>query len=102
MNTADYNVWLSNNGKTVPLYTGADGNGDAKVNSSDYAIWAANVPEPGSSMLVSFALLFGASVQRAVGRQDAEIERCWHSAGRASRHSEPSAGAVFRQIAERQ
>lgn len=62
VNTADYSVWLSNNGKTVPLYTGADANGDAKVNSADYSIWLANaptaVPEPCSWVL----MLIGAGV----------------------------------------
>jgi GH25 family lysozyme M1 (1,4-beta-N-acetylmuramidase) len=52
VNNADYNKWLADNGKTVPIYSGADGNGDARVNSVDLAIWTAAVPEPGSCTLV--------------------------------------------------
>jgi GH25 family lysozyme M1 (1,4-beta-N-acetylmuramidase) len=74
VNSADYNVWFSNNGKTVPLYTGADGNGDAKVNSADYAIWvAAGAPEPGSSILVSIGMCFtalGSGHGRWAGRRN--------------------------------
>ena len=43
----------SNNGKVVPLYTGADANGDAKVDAKDLSIWAAAVPEPTSAALMS-------------------------------------------------
>jgi hypothetical protein len=52
VNNADYNKWVADNGKTVPIYSGADGNGDARVTSADLAIWTAAVPEPGSSMLL--------------------------------------------------
>ena len=33
VDAADYSYWKSNNGKVVPLYTGADANGDAKVDA---------------------------------------------------------------------
>lgn len=56
VNGADYNKWLADNGKTVPIYSGADGNGDARVTSADYAIWVANVPEPGSCVLMLFGM----------------------------------------------
>jgi GH25 family lysozyme M1 (1,4-beta-N-acetylmuramidase) len=52
VNQADYNVWFANNGKTVPIYTGADANGDARVTIADYNIWLANVPEPGACVLM--------------------------------------------------
>ena len=52
VNQADYNVWLANNGKTVPIYSGADANGDARVTTADYNIWLANVPEPGTWVLM--------------------------------------------------
>jgi GH25 family lysozyme M1 (1,4-beta-N-acetylmuramidase) len=52
VNAADYNVWSANNGKAVPIYTGADANGDARVTSADLTVWIANVPEPVSCMLL--------------------------------------------------
>jgi GH25 family lysozyme M1 (1,4-beta-N-acetylmuramidase) len=52
VNQTDYNVWSANNGKTVPIYTGADANGDARVTIADYNIWLANVPEPGTCVLM--------------------------------------------------
>jgi len=51
VNSADYNMWVADNGKTVPIYSGADANGDARVTSSDLMVWVAAVPEPGSSIL---------------------------------------------------
>lgn len=60
VNQADYNVWVANNGKIVPVYTGADGNGDARVNAADLAIWQAAVPEPGSLTLILSALIVSA------------------------------------------
>ena len=56
VNGADYNKWLADNGKTVPIYSGADGNGDARVTTADYNIWVANVPEPGSCLLLLFGM----------------------------------------------
>ena len=60
VNEADYNVWVANNGKTVPIYSGADATGDAKVTSADLAVYLAAIPEPGSLMLVLIGLLVGA------------------------------------------
>lgn len=60
VNQADYNVWVANNGKIVPVYAGADGNGDARVNAADLAIWQAAVPEPGSLALILSALVVSA------------------------------------------
>jgi GH25 family lysozyme M1 (1,4-beta-N-acetylmuramidase) len=56
VNNADYNKWLADNGKTVPIYTGADANGDARVTSTDLAVWTANVPEPSSWILLLVGL----------------------------------------------
>ncbi len=78
VNSADYDVWLTDNGKTVPMYTGADANGDARVNSADYAIWLANVPEPGSWMLTLIGVLIGTlgTVRsRRPGRRRAPAQR---------------------------
>ena len=52
VNQADYNKWFADNGKTVPIYSGADANGDARVTTADYNIWLANVPEPGACVLM--------------------------------------------------
>jgi GH25 family lysozyme M1 (1,4-beta-N-acetylmuramidase) len=70
VNGADYDKWLADNGKTVPIYSGADGNGDARVTSADLSIWLANVPEPGSLMLLLIGMIATglASVRRQVVR----------------------------------
>jgi GH25 family lysozyme M1 (1,4-beta-N-acetylmuramidase) len=52
VNGTDYNKWLADNGKTVPIYSGADANGDARVTIADYNIWLVNVPEPGTCVLM--------------------------------------------------
>jgi GH25 family lysozyme M1 (1,4-beta-N-acetylmuramidase) len=72
VNTADYNFWVSQNGKTVPMYTGADANGDAKVNSSDLSVWVANTPEPGTGMLtlIGFCVtMWGTARKRSASRR---------------------------------
>jgi hypothetical protein len=74
VNSADYNVWLANNGKTVPIYSGADANGDARVTTADYAIWAANVPEPGSWILILVGLCVTALRSARSGRAAAGRE----------------------------
>ena len=67
VNATDYSKWLADNGKTVPIYSGADGNGDARVTSADLSIWLANVPEPGSLALFLIGMCAAAIVR--VGRQ---------------------------------
>jgi GH25 family lysozyme M1 (1,4-beta-N-acetylmuramidase) len=67
VNGADYSKWLADNGKTVPIYSGADGDGDARVTSADLSIWLANVPEPGSLALFLIGM-YAAAIAR-VGRQ---------------------------------
>src|SRR4051812_23590358 len=56
VNINDYNKWSTDNGKTVPIYSGADSNGDARVTSADLAPWLANVPEPGTLLLFSIGM----------------------------------------------
>jgi GH25 family lysozyme M1 (1,4-beta-N-acetylmuramidase) len=73
VNLADYNLWSANNGKTVPIYTGADSNGDARVTTADLAPWLANVPEPGSCALLlvgmcALALRSARSCRETAGR----------------------------------
>ena len=73
VNLADYNLWVADNGKTVPIYTGADADGDARVTSADLSFYLANVPEPGSCvlMLVGMCVAVLGSVRtsrRAAGR----------------------------------
>jgi GH25 family lysozyme M1 (1,4-beta-N-acetylmuramidase) len=59
VNNADYTVWFNSQGTTVPIFTGADANGDTKVTQADFLVWAANVPEPASCMLmlISFSMM---------------------------------------------
>jgi GH25 family lysozyme M1 (1,4-beta-N-acetylmuramidase) len=57
-NSADYNYWVANNGQTVPIYTGADANGDARVTTADLMVWVAAVPEPRSCILFLAGLVF--------------------------------------------
>jgi GH25 family lysozyme M1 (1,4-beta-N-acetylmuramidase) len=75
VDTGDYNLWVSQNGKTVPMYTGADANGDTQVNSTDLSVWIANTPEPASGILALtgffFSFLYTARHRRA--RRGAEI-----------------------------
>jgi hypothetical protein len=56
VNLGDYNMWAANNGKIVPIYTGADATGDARVTPADLSVWLSNVPEPDTSMLMLVAL----------------------------------------------
>ena len=56
VNSADYNYWVANNGKTVPIYTGADANGDARVTTADLMVWVAAVPEPGFVHIIASGL----------------------------------------------
>lgn len=51
VNSTDYIVWFANNGKTVPIYTGADANGDARVTSADLDYWQRAIPEPATAIL---------------------------------------------------
>ena len=67
VNGADYSKWLADNGKTVPIYSGADGNGDARVTSADLAIWLANVPEPSSLALVLIGMYAAVGRKRCRG-----------------------------------
>jgi GH25 family lysozyme M1 (1,4-beta-N-acetylmuramidase) len=79
VNTADYNLWLSQNGQTVPIYSGADGNGDAKVTMADYNIWVANgAPEPATWILA----LFGWSIIAPSGRKRSLQTQCPRSNGK--------------------
>lgn len=69
VNSADYTLWFNTQGQTVPMFTGADSNGNAKIDSGDLATWLANVPEPGSRilMLVGLCALALRSVQSRRG-----------------------------------
>lgn len=60
VNDADYALWYSTKGQTVPIYTGADSNGDHTVNAADLAPWLANVPEPASCVLMLIGFCFSA------------------------------------------
>lgn len=51
VNSADYDVWFANKDKIVPLFTGADANGDARVTSADLDFWLRAIPEPASAVL---------------------------------------------------
>lgn len=42
VNLADYTVWRSNLGATVPAYSSGDGNGNGTVDSADYLVWKTN------------------------------------------------------------
>lgn len=64
VNSADYDVWFANNGKTVPIYTGADANGDARVTSADLDFWLRAVPEPASAVLGVLATAMGGFLAR--------------------------------------
>lgn len=57
VNTADYTVYANTLGQTVPMYTGADSNGDAKVTTADLAPWLARVPEPRAHVLFFSGLI---------------------------------------------
>lgn len=59
VDTADYVVWRNSMGQKVPLYTGADGNGNATVDAADFGIWKANF---GKSSGAGAEVLDGASV----------------------------------------
>ena len=55
VDTADYAVWRSNNGTSVPRNTLGDANGDGLVNQTDYTIWRAQfgtMPATGSSVVL--------------------------------------------------
>jgi GH25 family lysozyme M1 (1,4-beta-N-acetylmuramidase) len=43
VDAADYIVWRKTKGQTVPIFSGADADGDAKVGNSDYNIWRSHV-----------------------------------------------------------
>jgi hypothetical protein len=57
---ADNLVWRANYGATVAPFTGADGNGDGRVDAADYTVWRDNLTPP------TFAL-----VQQAVTNEPA-------------------------------
>jgi hypothetical protein len=72
VDAADYVVWRSTQGGTVARGDGADGNFDGQVNQQDLAVWRANfgkvyptqaaglaavVPEPGTLILVAWAVV---------------------------------------------
>lgn len=75
VDAADYVVWQKTMNSTVPLYSGADGNGNARIDADDLNVWRKNfgrvgsgsggstgselpagVPEPGTAGLVGMAL----------------------------------------------
>jgi sugar lactone lactonase YvrE len=68
IDTADYDKWKTDFGKTVATANGADGNGDGIVDAADYTIWrdnfapaaelAAAVPEPASALLLGLGAFF--------------------------------------------
>jgi hypothetical protein len=75
INAADYTLWRSTYGSTVPVAAGADGNADGLVNAADYTVWRDNlsaqpaaIPEPTTLMAAAvIASLFAmrASCRRA-------------------------------------
>ena len=42
VDAADYIVWRKTMGQTVPIYGGADGNGNSRIDSGDYTVWKTN------------------------------------------------------------
>jgi GH25 family lysozyme M1 (1,4-beta-N-acetylmuramidase) len=43
VDAADYVVWRKSMGQTVPIYSGADADGNSHVTAADFAIWKQNV-----------------------------------------------------------
>ncbi len=73
VNENDYNLWRALLGRTVPMYTSADSDGDTKITMADLAAWLENVPEPSSLVLVLMGTLLpafsaGRNRRRAAGR----------------------------------
>jgi prepilin-type N-terminal cleavage/methylation domain-containing protein/prepilin-type processing-associated H-X9-DG protein len=56
VDAADYSLWRSTFGSSVPAGTGADGNSDGVVNSADYVFWRDNHGGTGSGSLLSGAV----------------------------------------------
>jgi GH25 family lysozyme M1 (1,4-beta-N-acetylmuramidase) len=51
VDTADYIVWKKTKGMTVPIYSGADANGNARIDAGDIVAWKGNLGQPGQSGL---------------------------------------------------
>jgi GH25 family lysozyme M1 (1,4-beta-N-acetylmuramidase) len=91
VDAADYVVWKKSQGSIVPLYRGADANGNARIDAGDLALWRTNLgrstgggrglvaaPEPGAmtiALVVAGGILAtsGASRRR---RQNSCRGRC--------------------------
>ena len=43
VDAADHEVWRATYGLTVPLGSGADGNGNAVIDAGDYVVWRNNL-----------------------------------------------------------
>ena len=46
VNNADYFLWRSTFGSTVVNFAGADGDGDGKIDQSDFVVWRLHVSPP--------------------------------------------------------
>jgi hypothetical protein len=53
VDSADYDVWRSNIGKTNATFHDGDGNGDGVVDTTDYLIWRANFGNTGNPDLAA-------------------------------------------------
>lgn len=69
---ADYTAWRNTLGETVPIYTGADGDGSGTITKDDYLVWKRSygtsatgalemanraIPEPAATGLAAMAIL---------------------------------------------
>ncbi len=75
VDSADYDKWQADFGKTVAKGGGADGSGNGIVDAADYVVWrkmmtseppleGSGVPEPSTAVLVFVAGLMGIGFQR--------------------------------------
>jgi GH25 family lysozyme M1 (1,4-beta-N-acetylmuramidase) len=89
VDAADFTMWRDSLGANVPIYSGADGNGDSWITPADYGVWRANfgagagsgsasssafslppsllsaaVPEPASLVLLLFQLAAATCIYR--------------------------------------
>jgi len=77
VDAADYVMWRKTMGQTVPMFTGADGNGNARIDAGDLAAWKMNfgrvgagsggggaVPEPVALGMIAVATLVSTALLR--------------------------------------
>jgi hypothetical protein len=71
VDAADYIVWRSSLGQSVPPFTGSDGDYDAVIDQGDYAVWRANFGRSAAPAVAGAAFLVDESSETGLDGQAA-------------------------------